>query len=569
MCLSSGAYLRALATVWAGWPLCLVPAWGATQAHTQPPAAQFQGLQFDACIELRPLTAPRHTVLFARYWVSGNSYAVAVVWSEPHGSRQFFSTYPPTLRVFSDKAVFKIEHDTHAFNRAVFAKPLTLRTEFAQMFGDYPVQNLRFAEAYASWNRVFHARLPRDFLTANISPAGLTASNAQGNVELHITHETNDFLALCALTGSLRERRVTNYYDVSTGTPHLTKRRAWTEARPVDLKLPGAGVNVRSAAKQNQRVQHITGWIGAGDRQFEADFDHGDSPLGIGLPRTALIRREAGGNRLVSISFHNYTLITTNLGNVEEIASRFAGFDSHLTDYRELLLKYWKQTPIHPTDLDRLFALLAHFERSCSPASLGERLRRLNVLMELSRLSCESQKLGAFYRQYLAELSDGGLSQAMLNGGYSVIEVSLAWGRFDEADKLLSVWLGSCLDRVPLNSCIDFARNEVLSGTYWGPFRLLETLADACAERPDVSFRRAAICALAVNGLRARRLNRNEQDARSCAELNWTQSKLKPEDLDRLVGINTEAAWRALASLSNRIPEDADLVQRLQAISPK
>ncbi len=112
-------------------------------------------LQFDGILELNSAILQTHVLLFARYWVSQESYAVSIVWVEPHVGSLNFSIYPVTTAVDSDEQRFRITNEVQTNNNSVFHKPLGKRGPFRYMFNDYPFPNIRFAETEALASRIY------------------------------------------------------------------------------------------------------------------------------------------------------------------------------------------------------------------------------------------------------------------------------------------------------------------------------------------------------------------------------------------------------------------------------
>jgi len=121
------------------------------------PSGRKAGLiQFDAVTELNMSQDDRNTVVFARYWVCQDYYAVAVAWSEPHGGGWMYTW--KGLVILSDKTGFRMAHETYHDWLAVnttYPKPLGERGPFQQGGGIVMLKTMRFAEAEALARRVY------------------------------------------------------------------------------------------------------------------------------------------------------------------------------------------------------------------------------------------------------------------------------------------------------------------------------------------------------------------------------------------------------------------------------
>src|SRR5262249_11202335 len=115
------------------------------------------GVMFDAVIELSPPHSKTYKVLFVRYWVQPSEYRIAVLWAEPQGRGLRFPIYPPGLNVVSAPAGFDVSHELVRNRDSHYQKPVGERNLFAYRYGDYQINDIRFADSEARADRIFRA----------------------------------------------------------------------------------------------------------------------------------------------------------------------------------------------------------------------------------------------------------------------------------------------------------------------------------------------------------------------------------------------------------------------------
>src|SRR5690349_2046696 len=133
----------------AGFSLAIALGAPALSAELPLPESKSIAIRFDASIvEVSPKTDRRIT-LFARYWVTPNTYTVRIIWAEPQGRALEFPGYPVGLALSSDTEKFRLIRDTYPVKEDVFSKPLGTREVLRSILGSYPNENIRFAESEA------------------------------------------------------------------------------------------------------------------------------------------------------------------------------------------------------------------------------------------------------------------------------------------------------------------------------------------------------------------------------------------------------------------------------------
>ena len=109
--------------------------------------------------------------------------------------------------------------------------------------------------------------------------------------------------------------------------------------------------------------------------------------------------------------------------------------------------------------------------------TVGEQLRRINMLMELSRMLGDLRELERHFGLYLSILGKHRLLDMVLVGGSNAIETSMLWGRAKEANALMNRWLDAVAAMVDLTTVKGFAAEELLKGHPWTTIQLLDRIS--------------------------------------------------------------------------------------------
>jgi len=140
-------------------------------------------------------------------------------------------------------------------------------------------------------------------------------------------------------------------------------------------------------------------------------------------------------------------------------------------------------TPNHPEisahDVDALEQLRARFQKAAAAAdsSPGEKLKYLNILINLNVILADQSGLARHYQEYLSTLGENKLHWMTLVGGYGVIETLMFAERRAAAEKLLSLWVHAVLDIHDADSILLFARRQLAKGRLWTTAVLLDAFS--------------------------------------------------------------------------------------------
>jgi hypothetical protein len=121
--------------------------------------------------------------------------------------------------------------------------------------------------------------------------------------------------------------------------------------------------------------------------------------------------------------------------------------------------------------------------------------------MDLNRLLGKQEGFERFFESYLSVLVSNQMPYMALEGGYAVVERTAMWGRLDEANTLLGVWVRSLPDALEIEAVLRFARAEARRGAFWPVIHLLLRFGDERCHTPEVRFERAALRYLCLKKL--------------------------------------------------------------------
>ncbi len=114
--------------------------------------------------------------------------------------------------------------------------------------------------------------------------------------------------------------------------------------------------------------------------------------------------------------------------------------------------------------------LKAAFENNTG-TSLGEELKRLNMLMQLDWLQGRSR--ADHFRRYLALLSANGLQQAAFIAGLNVLDTAAGRRQYIIADELLQEWVESVIASTDAEKVLGLAQAQMRKGHSWAVAQLL------------------------------------------------------------------------------------------------
>ena len=241
--------------------LALSIAGGAALCQIAPSDPKSSLIQFDVISELNMDWSWANTVVFTRYWVCTDYYAMGVVWSEPHGRGLLIMR---TAVVVSDADGFLMANDLfpdwEPANKT-YPRPLGPRGPFRWGGGLYELSEIRFAEEQALARRVH---------TSDVA-ALLEANQGRRTANLEVDSAPNGYprelsrLKVQAADGRIEAMelfdaqdrslaRMAYEYESPGPTPRITRLTANLPARPEKLALRGkiTATTVNGNAEERQ-----------------------------------------------------------------------------------------------------------------------------------------------------------------------------------------------------------------------------------------------------------------------------------------------------------------------------
>ena len=534
-------------------------------------------LQFDAIVALEHTGLRPPVELYVRYWVSLDDYQAAIVWVEPHGRDLRLPMYPPTLRIASGAAEFSIISDVHDSYNQTHHKPIFEEYALTGRFGNYPIGSSRFAEQEAVAIRI-HADFLRALLSSDETVEGVefglpfeSASPPLRPLSMKVSANRGrvDSIQLFGKEGLLK--RITYDFEVEDGRRRLSRQHIDVPERMIMGSLPGDGIRVTVNDKP-LHIKDVPLIFQKGGRRWTIEYD--TFRLGAAsskLPVRVSVRSASDETALRSARLMGFKTGGMSFSESGRAALDFAGFKDQHREYRRLLTEYWKRAPEDVPEADlRVARELRHYfsdEAVKNGGSLGQQLRRLNILMELSRLSGDQAELEIHYKRYLTTLGSNQRFDMMLAGGYGAIDTLMLWGRFVEADALLGIWLNEIDEVIDIETVRRYARRELARGNLWTTIQLLKRFSTQPELDGNVRFELNAMASVALDELTGQVLKRESSVTR--AQANWVASSTPMDDLERLHTESLKETFRLLEGVQHPNEAQTALRRRVMSILPK
>jgi hypothetical protein len=520
---------------------------------SQPKGAQVGPIRFDGIFELNP-PGSSQILLFVRYWVAPEYYHVAVVWAEPNSDGVEFPVYPPGLYLGSDADSFEIKHSVRQGIGGVYPKPIEDRGAFDCMFGDYPIRNLRFCEAETRAARITAAdtsslsdqlKAERGTATIVLSRKELQASTAVASLDVKAKDGAVSSFQLFSEDRRL-VKAIEYEYEHNSGAPLLRRQRVALPERQLLAKLRSGNVTVTI---RNQKYEFnafpITHEVGGRSCLIEYQ------PTCVAgcvwqLPARIEVLDGQSQKPVRSVSLTNFSAVTTAPSAIRDAAMGFASFKPAEYLCHRLLAKY-RESPVDQVtsvDLEAAQGLRLNLNQGADEGlTVGEQLKRLNMLMNINLLLRDRSEIECNYRDYLATLQQNGFSEMVLWGGWNVIDQLASKGDHAEATKLLRLWLRAADESVGLPSALRFAVCEVSRGNYWTCFQLLDRLDVRFSASREFEFQRDAMKCIALHALLSKEAEGMDSKSRSVkGQLAWALSMTTKERLlEMLIGCSGPA----------------------------
>jgi hypothetical protein len=565
---------------------CLTLSFGLCSPETdkiEPTGTNIGGaIQFDAVIELNRYSPDSlrqdYTMIFARYWVARNYYSVAVVWAEPQSTDMFF-TARPGLSMSSNEHSFNVCQQTKTKSTEAHKKPLGERGVFRHKFGGYPIDNIRFAERETLAERIYtdDLRILEDANQGGREVPDLFIPHAEGmderdvaQVKIQKNEESIDSMQLFNADKKMLKDISYDYENIG-GMNYLSKMTAVLPERPMMVGFNGKGIKVTLDGKEYQyRDLEATHHIGARTCTVEYEtMELGDKK--VTLPVKVTVHNRKNGHILHSVQMMNFKHISMDSPSAEKAAKQFAGFTLDQHTYWQLLEKYWNKDPeqIDDKDTELVKQLIVRTEKDADVKdnSIGEKLKHLNILIELNRIIGNESEIERHYQNYLSTLSDNKLTQMVLVGGYGVIETSMFRQRHSEAEKLLGLWINAASEIKDDESILFFAKSQLAKNRLWTTAKLLENYINKKSCSADDQFKAQALRCIALNKLC--KLMSSDDVAKkgliAKVQINWVESVGK-DKLNKMFTDSLNQTKMSFISLPKPTESQQDLRKQLDKI---
>jgi len=547
----------------------------ANEAITHKTHNKFDVLQFESIIELNAPLCRTHVVLFARYWVSPELYRMAVVWGEPHAGSLNFPIFPRSLNMVSDPEALRIEHQFRHMYDGVFPRPIGRRGPFRHQFNSYYFSDIRFAEQDALDMRIYSRYIgplkKTGIYDVNVPGQEDEAGQKPARLSVRATKGRLDELRLLDNEGKLL-KSIEYEYKEQNGETQLHKQIVLLPERPIKVGFRGKGPTI-TIGGEKQQISQLETIHHQGGRKCVVDYQ----PIEIdGHTKTLPCRitvYSGDGNRILrSAKLYNLTHCQINPDQLEEAAKRFSLLDGDEAICREMLLKYWLKDPaeVAQTDVKDLKRLRAHFEeKSTVGMTIGEQLRRVNILLQLDWMLGYMPQLKSDFREYLSLLVSNELGRMVLIGGQNAVEMTSRWGQFDTADKLLEIWLDVAVSHNDVDTVLNFAADSIRKKDLWTTAGLMDKFMETPRLSEAQRFVAQAIRCLCLTRLCEMLDNpdriKNELDA---VQAGWVSRHTDVESLQTSAGQSIIEAKQLFTAVDEPTREQKVLRAQLEKINP-
>lgn len=343
----------------------------------QPTGGRAGLIQFDVISELNMDEGYTNTVVFARYWVCRDYYAVSVLWSEPHGLGM---ANVKCIVVRSDKNTFQV-------NDALFPHWVPLNTNYPRPLGErgpfrwgggmYEGAEMRFAEAEALARRVY---------VSDLALGTGPSRNADGVVDLNVSESAHGIRRkLARLKARLKDNRIESMelfdkqrslcrleyeYEPGRNASALSRLVAHLPVRPEKLAAQVALTSTSSRGDtKNFKLNDVDHLYHKGGRTCSVayrDVSLGDTVLR--LPAQVEVRVSEDRRLLRSARLIDFKRVDLDKAGVWEAARAFGELSDEDRGWRQLAERYLKQPgpnlgpmEVDPNDLAFVRRLVAKY----------------------------------------------------------------------------------------------------------------------------------------------------------------------------------------------------------------
>jgi len=548
---------------------------GSVNAEDNAQAGPTKVVRFDATIELNAPILKSHVVLFARYWVAPSFYKIAVLWAEPHALNLNFPMYPVTMMVDSNEETFSVANQIQGRLGATFTKPVDKRPIFRHRLNSYPAGEMRFTETEALASRIYRDDV--DMLGYRFGDGShvvdLPNSTRGGDVErdiaaidLGVAENRVDSVDIVD-ANNLLVKRIAYEYSQDLGCSMLRRQEVLLPERPLLLGYGERGVTIR-VNDTERTFKELYGLDHEGGRKCGVQYEpFAEGTAVLPMPSHIVVQRADNGVTLRTAQMSNFVLLMQSAEDVDRAARQVGHFRREELRTRSFFAKYWHAEPngILGEDAAVFQHLREHFENRPPDETVGERLRRINMLMQLAWLRGDG--IVGHFREYLVLLADNGLHQAAFLGGLNAIDTSIRRKQFSLASELLREWTHHAVDRIEVETLLTYARAQIKKGHTWTVAQLLAEGAKSGKGWTEKLFDVQALRCIALHELRKTICDPTRKKTQTAAaQAVWASASLDPRDLQLLVGEAMTDAQRLFKDLAKPESAQKTLKQMLDTI---
>lgn len=473
----------------------------------------FEDICFDAVIESAPIFPAKRVLLFAEYRVSKHSYCVKISWAEPRGRSLVFPVYPVGLSIVSDAEAFRIGQEEFPQKNRSFSLPVGERGVFRFRYGDYPLANIRFAQS----------EMREFFKTMDLS-----CGDAEACIIEQVSPERSIEVGF-------------NGNGIKIGLGGVTN---WFRELPMRFPQGGRRVTIKSGP---------------------VDLDKSS----IAMPERIEVYHAGNGRLFRSATLTHFRYVAANRPSMCQVSSLSA--TNLFLEYRDVLTKYWKYDSQQLTkqEIASIVSLRERLRADNSGEDLSSirRLRGLTAHLELSRLLDDQKAVSDDFRNYLRILTKKELPDVVLTSGYDVIASSVLWGRYNEANELLDLWLGAAEKIKDLRVISQFAKENLHKKDFWAVSQVLNRVAAKSKIPNGTRFEFEASRFFAVMQIKDQLRDGIKIDAYSKAQLAWISSTTNPKQIDRLLVKSKSHASDLFSKIDRPSKAQTELAARLAAMN--
>ncbi len=547
-------------------------------SNDEGPERKVQCVQFDSTLELiSPITGTR-VLLFARYWASPEFYRVAVVWAEPHIGSLNYPTYPPGFTIGSDHDKFELASQISKSANRSFRKPMSSRGAFEFIANNYPIANVRYAERDALAWRVFRS----DLSEAKEPNEGWVTSKVHderrnGPVEREIDqlriqqNEDGEIASLVSVDRRGREaKRITYDYSLANGISVLNRMTAILNVMPIPVRLTSSGrgalrINGQEATVAESEVPHHSG-----ARRCTVAYDVTNLwGRAVSLPSKIEVRKASSDLLLRTATISNYVPCALTEQQCEEAAKEFCRLNPVELRQRALLIKYWAKpaSDVNGLDLDDLKDLRCQFEGSATyDKSVGEKLKRINMMMEIDLMLGDHDHLLRAFGRYLETLRSSGLLEFLPTGGLARIDTAVRWRQFEAADRLLDQWRVAVVATQSPESILTFAGLQARKGHCWAAAELLKESLSSQDWAQERSAGQVLLCTALHTIRESLAKGDSTKEAQSSVETEWVGHSLGVQGATKAIRESIREARRSFGGLKAPTKEQEAMERQVASI---